>query len=876
MEPWWIIKFGDKLKYSADENIQPDSGVKSNDKNVIQEILEGWNYYKFYHDEIKNDELGKYRWWQFDDYIKIKPDFPSSINDIKHEIDLFLNKHAKDLLTLNINQKCRIPIIENQINNIDPNHLNIFLYGNILNNDFRFYSSILAAAIRNSCNKYFPKRTVRIFTFIVCPQSLGILDDKTLIKDVIRYLLELNTYQNINVGNRPFNSVFIFQDNNSDSDNKTGYTNLEESEVGELIGQFILHLSSGNFGWFENILTENNHKTPYLTAGSLSLYYDLKTHIAYLSGILGQEIINHFKLSNKEPWIDENLAKKIINDSDLTTIVSPQRLFDQLIKGTDLFQFNPSIWTYPKGVGPWDFWTTKLITIYYKNYVKNLIKRIVNYGRLSITAALDRFDKILEINKENILKSESGLIHDIDLIAKRVFSEQVLNAKGVEQYLIVLGKIKEIIDDNLKNLAHNTNDKNVYEIPIYLREFYVQLDIGADFMEFEKTSLGNITKILLPHPVITSLFVRALYIGITMVFILHPVLSYLSPSIIDLSLIQKVPYLLPTLLFLTPFIMVIWKMNYRIIKPIKKNIMKYIAGLLFKLQQVARNKVQNNISSIYNEISKHCYKLTQDMEFIKDKWDLNRESKFKLPITKFSFPATSKISSENVLKRLPEYNLDNPLVPYDKLNDDQFLDLYNRINFTLSGDLYFWQYLLNRELDKDFNITNKILFEFCKDRFKNANHTLKDLIVLHNSSNINKKVLHNIISLSYPAGLIPQFNSIDIDSEVKFVDNNVLNIFKEYDFTETPEDFLLSIFRCRIIPSLYEFNLGLDEQINKYIKEILTDKTFPPLLQLAIAQTYSEEDGYSVYLLDNTKKKIDSFMKNHKGSLELLNNFFRD
>lgn len=538
----------------------------------------------------------------------------SSLITIKKTIHDIIENHSK-LLTVDIGglkKKIQYPFESS------PNVLNVVFVGDISSIYTQQYFHLLAAELRvlllDEDHKWTNIPNVFFYGMLYRPETVTIGGNLTEIEKV--FLHQLHNLSALNINARPYNNILFFQSQES-----------EKIEMIKAMSLSALHLTYGDENVLSHFQKDGNIKT-FLSAGVAGVYFEQTVQNQQEAFLLGHTLMDAFINNSSDVFLNKEVASRYVDSEPefLDNSLSESHILKELISNTDNIHYDKLIFEADVTPGNWSL--KKVWKNYYNDFILNLKKDIVNKTRFELLS-------IEEFYKEKVVENQVKWINEktkeIEDSVFNVFkSDSPQPQCSLHQASEVVIQCKERIT-SLQNYYENNKDSGIkisdssnktekkYTPFILTDEYQKALEVSLESNPKnekgninEKVVLDQLESQLKTHPVfLLSMLLRALLIGVMLIFTGIPLVKFLSPNIINLELLSNNTYVLGFILFLFPILLYFWR--YRSYTQRLKSLKEqYIALSLSNLNSRVGEFLKVVISDSYNQLVEFC-------DWLKDK-----------------------------------------------------------------------------------------------------------------------------------------------------------------------------------------------------------------------------------------------------------------
>jgi len=549
-------------------------------------------------------------------YITDANDLELSLNEnelwsediIRQKISKIITSHAK-LLTLDI------PPQEKKIQylyNVAPNTINVVLIGDIGNIDTQRFFNLISIELRKvllTSNPWTNVPNIFFYGLLYRRESVSISDNLKIEEKVFLHQLH-NMTSFFNINNRPFFNVLFFQSQESVKD-----------EMFKTMALASLHLGLGN----DNILShyqQDGYDRPFLNAGVAGVFFEQNVQNDREAFMLGHTLIDAFTNNNSEVFYNKENAITYVNqlsvfklNSFSYSIMIKEFISDTKSPDISKLAFEPEI-------KPCSWSLQKVWTKFFNDFIINLKKNIVNITRFELLSIEETYKEKVSENQLKWLKAKTRMLEDS--VFDVFNSEQPhLNCSLIQAIEVTEqcnAKIESLNKEFNINLTKgititnaSDNSKKIFT-PFPLSEKYQKAyktasesnKVQAKGVINENEVLTQLESQIKNHPVFfISMLLRALLIGVMLIFVGIPLLQYISPKVINLNILTNNTYILGFVLFLIPVLIFLWRCRSYTnrLNSLKE---QYIALSLSNLNKRVEEFLKKIITDSYSQLSDFC------------------------------------------------------------------------------------------------------------------------------------------------------------------------------------------------------------------------------------------------------------------------------
>lgn len=641
LQPWWIIS----LYKTGEEGSEFLT-------ELINDNLLRWSVVS----KVMPDENAP-RWWFAE---TASPAIPDKEEDFVRNLAGMIHN---PLSTAGGNS----PLIAGEIS---TSQLNVAIVGTIESEETMVYLHGLGRLLRMKQDELFTGTNLQIIGILDIPlDTTEELEDGVYLKR-LRFLSELDILMHHNVAAcRPFDYFFILQDRNNSIHNEGGYTHLSSEARLHLTAQCLFHLMIGGNVTLARL--KDMHKTSYFSMGSVGIVYDRERYQEELGKNVGDIILQSFKTEAKSPFVSEDQARSALWEIEKRSSV--QNLFEAFTLAGDLpsFSFESAVWENPKDekgrlVSPWHFHKRELLYIYFHRYLRDLPIKLSEYTRIFLTVSLQNLRSYLQKKTGDIWSSsdinqqEASLKQTLHKMVRDILAGNYGRARTIGQVRNALDLlIKACAPDEISRhpRAFEKSDKlQVFKIPGYLKEFYRAAPETLT-EEHERKLYDYLVDTVRSHPLPLGLLARAALLSPISVFLGYHVLDWLSPSVINMEWVFRMPALIVVFFGILPFLFALWRYRVKTLNLLWKQVKTYIAAVVKHVQTKASNLVLKAVSGVIDIMGKYAEEMKGYIDEFVHKFTYPKSTRISPRETAFQFPVTGSLAipgKPSVVNLLPK------------------------------------------------------------------------------------------------------------------------------------------------------------------------------------------------------------------------------
>lgn len=547
------------------------------------------------------------------------------------------------------------------------------------------------------------------------------------------------------IENRLYSSITFLSDSSHEAGaNPNGYQSLNEYDQLALVVNSILSIAITKRKLDE--LNNNEHRL-FNTAGVFSFTYEpdvLKNSKAYL---LAEKLLEVFCNNKKDlEWYSQNDAKTHFDVSSLKKNFHWYNIYKLLSQGFEEESMK-GLWPHCE-ISPWQMFAYKLVPLYFKKYVKSLLRKVYSNVHDFASITQMRYESFTKKRRQQILDGTAD-IENRQQFAKTAIAAYVCSvwdasykgAKGVQQVLLLLEKTKDYLEkqkkeiDKIKSFKEPNDDQHkgfpkVEDYPLQeifkkenekYKQHYVEFVTNgvppADNTEdadisYEERQLSMLQKLLQWHPMPLNLFTKA---GILSVLIFVSIWALISiiqaTNMVSIFSLETNQSLIALFVIIAVIVLVFAfvKYGFKTLRKIRLALEKYIAWSYYKIQRDVYGISLEEEKHYYDALIEECDRITSRLEIFVKSALKDKPSFERYRISKFQRNILDKMDDGNQILTATALNitlqLNNQEFSTDEVVQGLFSAMLREGNQTLS------EKMLNSILDeKDESHAKDYLF----------------------------------------------------------------------------------------------------------------------------------------------------------------------
>lgn len=432
-----------------------------------------------------------------------------------------------------------------------------------------------------------------------------------------------------------YNRIVVFQDIQRPDVGERFYGELNERQLAELVFQLLLHLYYCDEKQPKIFDASELNKSGFYALGAASVYYDSREHKERKAFDLLKRLAEMMKDPSNvsEGDTDEMVAAKFPAIS-----ISADTVLERLKENCQGLNVDlKTLEALPDPHPVTAFYKAKLYITYFLDYLKFMPARALEFTRLYAHMLTKKLFGQIEENKQKLKEHFETVLGQYD----RIFIDRDYKYPTFPQLIAAIEELKARFakEKEQTQAAMNREERTVFEVPEYLSVYYQRFK--SDEKELtEKEIAAKMREELRQEPTVMATLNRCLLLGTVMVFVLMPLLRYISPFIINLGDVDKYAFLWITFIFLSPFLYQFGIRLRRHFSRIRNYKRMLLARALVKVQQKASATLYTQTVTLYAEMIDACDSAILKYELIKEKLQVEERYLYtpEVPSTIFNQP----------------------------------------------------------------------------------------------------------------------------------------------------------------------------------------------------------------------------------------------
>lgn len=493
--------------------------------------------------------------------------------------------------------------------------------------------------------------------------------------------------------NRLFNSItFLSNSSHIAGINPDGYQNLNHDDFLALVVNSIFTIAITKRTLYQ---INNEQERLFNIAGVFSFTYEpdaLKKSKAYL---LAEKLLAAF-CNNKQDidWYSQNDAKTHFDVSSLKKNFHWYNIYKLLSQGFEEESMK-GLWPHCE-ISPWQMLAYKLVPLYFKKYVKSLLRKVYNNVHDFASITQMRYETFAKKRRQQILDGTAD-IENRQQFAKTAIAAYVCSvwdasykgAKGVQQVLLLLEKTKDYLEKQKKEVNkvkafEEPNDDQYKGFPkvedyplmeIFKKEnekykkHYVELvtngEPPADNTEdadksYEERQLSMLQKLLQWHPMPLNLFTKAGLLSVLIFVSIWALISIIqATNMVSIFSLETDQSLIALFVIIAVIVLVFAfvKYGFKTLRKIRLALEKYIAWSYYKVQRDVYGISLEEEKHYYDALIKECDRITNRLDIFVKSALKDKPSFERYKISKFQRNILDKMDDGNQILTATALNI---------------------------------------------------------------------------------------------------------------------------------------------------------------------------------------------------------------------------
>lgn len=533
------------------------------------------------------------------------------------------------------------------------------------------------------------------------------------------------------------------------------YPKLDARQRDELIFQYLLNLYYTGSSEKLPITPPGGNKL-FCNLGAASYFYDADYTRKQIAQQVLRQLLELFRLKTEDVDPDSEVFAKMQAETKRLLEVGfmPEFMACQSIQTTiscneaditvDLQKMDKE-----EGLHPiFHFWNPMLYPTYYLRELKMLPARLNEYLQFYTQSLQQKVGAHLQTNKAMVFEKTKQVI---DNLLTNFWESTDYKYKTLGQVEEFLRKVIDCAKSENKRLKLQAGIQEVS--PIVIPQFL------QTHVEEIRNSKGDITvhsildelkATLQKEPTFLGAMVRCMLVGTAGIFCILPLLKFLSPRIINLGEVTQYEPLWITLIFIIPFVHMLWwvfRRHFRLVKKLKNKLWAFV---LCRLKDQMTSKLTEESMQYYSMLGEYCEQKLADCERLRKQYEVSFTVKSEKFIeTFFNRPIDDFIIDKSLVEEQIEVER-HEYANAGKLTEAHSYYLLaksiSRVGGSIFAPLPEEEALLKEKVGRDMTL----LFESLQKSFVNNENTEIHRLVEHCARSFDWQ---GCIDLAYPVGI---------------------------------------------------------------------------------------------------------------------------
>lgn len=398
-----------------------------------------------------------------------------------------------------------------------------------------------------------------------------------------------------------YNRIVVFQDIQRPDIIDRFYRELNKRQLAEFVFQLLLHMYYCDDRQPKIFDASELNKSGFYALGAASIYYDSREHKERKAFDVLEKLVGMMKDPQNvlEGDTDEMVSMKFPAVS-----ISADTVLERLKENCQGLNVDlKTLEALPDPHPVTAFYKAKLYISYFLDYLKFMPARALEFMRLYAHMLTKKLLGQIEENQQKLKAHFETVLGQYD----RIFIEEDYRYPSFPQLKAALEELKARFEKEKEQaeVQMNREERTVFEVPDYLSVYYQRFKQDRTELT-EKEIAAKMREELRQEPTVMAVLNRSLLLGMVMVFVLMPLLRYISPFIINLGDVDKYAYLWIPFIFLSPFLYQFGVRLRRHFSRIRNYKRMLLAQALVKVQHKASASLYKQTTTLYAEMIDAC------------------------------------------------------------------------------------------------------------------------------------------------------------------------------------------------------------------------------------------------------------------------------
>ena len=543
---------------------------------------------------------------------------------------------------------------------------------------FHLIPSLLREFMSSIQNEYV-HRGIEITGLLYMPHNMNHASERERAECAL-FIEEMNTLvEKLDVNT--YSRIVVYQNIQRPDQGARFYSELKREQQTEYVFQLLLHTYYQDEKQTKIFGASGLDGTGFYSLGVASIYYDSREHKEQKAFSLLAKLTEMVK---NPSFVSESDTENMVGSRFPKASIAAETTLERLKENcqglnVDLKKLEAVPDPHPIS----EFYKAKLYVSYYMDYLKFMPARALEFVRLYSHMLTKKIFAQITENKQRLKEHFDTIISQYNMI----FVEGDYKYPTFPQLKVALEELKKRFEKEKEQVERVLirEERAVFEIPEYLSVYFNKFK-----SEDKDTSLKEIAEKMKEklkwEPTVMSTLNRSFLLGTVMIFVLLPLLSHLSPFIINLGDVDKYSYLWIGGIFLLPFVYQAAVRLRRHFLSIRNSKRMLLAKSLIEVRQKTSAMLYKEAADFYAMMIKACDDEIKKFDTLEKNLSAGtrRESATELPQTYFnqpliegSFGGRKILLKDDVIG--DNIMLDGMFVKLSTFRDDDYFLLLNSI-----------------------------------------------------------------------------------------------------------------------------------------------------------------------------------------------------
>lgn len=465
-------------------------------------------------------------------------------------------------------------------------------------------------------------RGVEITGLLYIPSTINQSDNREQRVRTAMLLEQLNTLCQ-RLGGRHYSHVVAYEDVQWKGNRY--YPRLDEAGRAELLFQLLASIyivGEGSEGLFDTI---GQPSGGIFSLGAASVYYNSEQHrIEELQRVV-DGLATEFRDSQ---WCDEKCSATLVRETLEKEAIAPESVAKKLRDGCSILEADLRKMEGEADPHPvWDLLRVELFPKYYRKYLKYMPARLTQYMQSLHYVLLTQYGGRLRQNREQGVARWREMLHSL---YRKTLLDPAARYATIAQMEGVFSCAKEELQKCHGKVAYEPTE--VVGVPEYLKDDYTKC-LADEEGNKPAATMEKIKKNLRREPVVLSLAVRCLLLGMALVMTVLPILHILKPVLEHVSAVFTMEWLWITVLMVLPFAVEFLFRLRRHFKRVKRLRRRMLAAVLVDVNRRLSQMLAEEARAFYEELAADCEEQLQRLSSLREcsEWSQKDEAGGAIP-----------------------------------------------------------------------------------------------------------------------------------------------------------------------------------------------------------------------------------------------------